>query len=128
MKLNGFDVISRDKYTVEGEEMDFLVEDIPECDVIVTNPPFCLKFEFLEKAYASGKPFAFLLPLATLATKKGRKFFDEYGVIVGVIADRIPFIHNGEDVMVDSVAWYFGNTLENVKGLVSLLYLNVVKK
>ena len=34
-------------------------------DCIITNPPFSLKQEFLQRCYELGKPFALLLPLTT---------------------------------------------------------------
>lgn len=55
----GLTVISRDKYTtteMRTETIDYLdpAVEIPDYDVLITNPPFCLKYEFLKKAYESG--------------------------------------------------------------------------
>lgn len=51
---------------VQGGQ-DFLTwEPAAPWDCIVTNPPYSLKNEFLARAYALGRPFAFLLPLASL--------------------------------------------------------------
>ena len=52
-------------------QMDFLRDTPPHWDVIVTNPPFRKKDQFLERAYALGKPFAFLLPLEPWRGKDG---------------------------------------------------------
>jgi len=60
-------------------------------DVIVTNPPFSLKQQFLERAYALGKPFAFLLPLTTFETQKRQSLFKKYGVEVILFDKRINF-------------------------------------
>lgn len=40
---------------------------------IITNPPFSLKQQFLERCYLLGKPFALLLPLTTFETAKRQK-------------------------------------------------------
>ena len=60
-------------------------------DCIITNPPFSLKGEFLEKAYKSGRPFAFLLPLTTFEGKKRQKLFKKYGLEVILFDKRINF-------------------------------------
>lgn len=62
----GFEVIETDILTGQ----DFLMWPPPECGVIVTNPPFDIKNEFLQRAYMLEKPFAFLLPLQSLENTK----------------------------------------------------------
>jgi hypothetical protein len=59
----GYTVISSDK------EFDFLT-NFKECDVIITNPPFSLKYEFLNRCFVLNKPFALLVPLTILEGKK----------------------------------------------------------
>jgi len=60
-------------------------------DLIVTNPPFSLKGEFLERAYLLGKPFAFLLPLTTFEGLKRQALFRRYGLEVVLFDRRINF-------------------------------------
>jgi len=60
-------------------------------DVIVTNPPYSLKQQFLERAYSLHKPFAFLLPLTTFETKKRQELFKKYGLEVIFFDKRINF-------------------------------------
>jgi len=64
LKENGYNVISTGKLK---DGFDFL-KDKPNFnfDIIITNPPYSLKTQFLKKAYSYEKPFAFLLPLTTL--------------------------------------------------------------
>jgi hypothetical protein len=69
----------------------FLYQPNQRFDVIVTNPPFSLKQEFLEHAYCLGKPFAFLLPLTTLETKKRQDLFKKYGLEVILLDRRVNF-------------------------------------
>lgn len=60
-------------------------------DCIVTNPPYSLKTEFLERCYELGKPFALLMPLTTLETDKRQKLFKKYGIQVILFNKRINF-------------------------------------
>jgi hypothetical protein len=65
---NGYEVISKDLSLGD----DFLKE-INKFDTIITNPPFSLAFEFIQKAKEISNYFAFLLPLSYL---HGKKRFD----------------------------------------------------
>lgn len=82
-------------YKVTGSDaltgQSFFLYEPEKYDVIVTNPPFSLKQEFLEHAYCLGKPFAFLLPLTTFETRKRQDLFKKYGVEVILFDRRINF-------------------------------------
>jgi hypothetical protein len=65
---NGYEVISKDLSLGD----DFLKES-NKFDTIITNPPFSLAFEFIQKAKEISDYFAFLLPLSYL---HGKKRFD----------------------------------------------------
>ena len=52
---------------------DFLLE-LERFDAIITNPPFSLAFEFIQKAKKVSQYFALLLPLSYL---HGKKRFDQ---------------------------------------------------
>jgi len=62
LKLNGNKVIS-----THLKNFDFL-NDKPNFyfDMIITNPPYSLKDDFLEKCYFYKKPFCLLLPITSL--------------------------------------------------------------
>ena len=62
LKQNGYNVISTHK-----DDFDFLT-DTPnfDFDMIITNPPYSSKNEFLKKCYGYNKPFCLLLPLTSL--------------------------------------------------------------
>jgi hypothetical protein len=49
------------------------LKEINKFDTIITNPPFSLAFEFIQKAKEISNYFAFLLPLSYL---HGKKRFD----------------------------------------------------
>ena len=62
LKQNGYKVISTHK-----KNFNFLT-DTPDFDfdIIITNPPYSLKNEFIQKCYDLKKPFALLLPITAL--------------------------------------------------------------
>ena len=61
-------------------------------DMIITNPPYSLKDEFLERCYKLGKPFCLLLPVTALEGKRRGKLFRENGIELLVFDKRINFI------------------------------------
>lgn len=73
-------------------EFDFLT-DIPDFkfDMVITNPPYSLKNQFLEKCYKIGKPFALLLPLTTLEGKFRGNLFRLHGISLLVLDQRLDF-------------------------------------
>lgn len=98
-------------FTVVGDATDDFLLNQRECDAIVTNPPYTLKDEFLERAYIIGKPFAFLLPLTTFDSVKRRSLFAKYGVEVIFLPKRVAFTTPSGKVggAWFAVAWFCGN-------------------
>jgi hypothetical protein len=82
-------------YNVIGSDIldgkDFLKGTPENFDCIITNPPFSIKQEFLQRCYLLKKPFALLLPLTTLETKKRQKLFKEFGIEIILFDHRINF-------------------------------------
>lgn len=71
-------------------------------DCVVTNPPYSLKQEFMERAWNLGKPFALLLPLTTFETRRRQKILAQ-GVEVIFLGKRVNFVTpSGEG----SGAWF----------------------
>ena len=90
----GYKVIATD--ILEGTEFgtrDFITWEPPkeEYNCIVTNPPYSLKQEFLERCYQLQKPFALLVPLTTFETRKRQALFEKHGVQVIFFDVRINF-------------------------------------
>lgn len=54
---NGFRVV----YGHISTGQDFFEVDVPECDYIISNPPYSLKGEVFKRLFAIGKPFAMLI-------------------------------------------------------------------
>ncbi len=76
LKENGFKVISTHK-----DNFDFLRDNADfDFDIIITNPPYSLKDEFLQKCYEYGKPFCLLLPITSLEGIKRGELFRKYGI------------------------------------------------
>ena len=101
LKENGFKVKHTDK-----NEIDFL-KDSPdfEFDVIITNPPYSLKNEFLKKCYEYNKPFVLLLPLTALEGKERGKLYREQGIEVIVLDKRINFMKEKKNVWFNT-SWF----------------------
>lgn len=83
------------KYKVVASDIltqkDFLLWQPEHFDAIVTNPPFSLKQEFLERCYSLKKPFALLLPFTTLEGKKRQALFKQYGISLLIFDKRVNF-------------------------------------
>jgi len=59
---NGYNVIAT--HITNGE--DFFTMEIPDCDYIISNPPYSLKGEVFERLFTIGKPFAMLVGVVGL--------------------------------------------------------------
>ena len=57
LSKNGFNVINGHISTGQ----DFFKVDIPDCDYIISNPPYSLKGDVFKRLYEIGKPFAMLI-------------------------------------------------------------------
>lgn len=49
-----------------GEEYDFFKCEVPNCDYIISNPPYSCKGKVLERLFEIGKPFAMLVGVVGL--------------------------------------------------------------
>ena len=60
-------------------------------DIIITNPPYSQKTEFLKRAYELNKPFGLLMPITTLEGKKRGELYRNYGIQLLIFDKRINF-------------------------------------
>lgn len=51
----------------------------PQWDVMVTNPPFSVKYKWMARTYRLGKPFALILPIDNLGAGAAQRLFEHYG-------------------------------------------------
>ena len=110
LKSNGYEVISSDKfnygYEIVGEQ-DFLTsEDEPKVDNIVTNPPFKLGQEFVEKALkVAKKKVAMLLRIQFVEGQKRQPWlFTTPLKYVYVFGKRLNFNDSGGTTL--CFAWF----------------------
>lgn len=83
-------------------------------DYIITNPPYSLKYKWLERCYELEIPFALLMPVYTLGAKTAQRMFDKHGIEVLFLDKRINFKmpHKGWDGQAQfSTAWFCWNIL-----------------
>lgn len=90
----GYKVVKTDKFpkTTDCIYADFLDCEVPDCDMIIFNPPFGLKTEFLDRAVKTGLPFMFICPLSILETAKRIKLFRENHLSVLNLNNRTNYI------------------------------------
>jgi hypothetical protein len=60
-------------------------------DAIVTNPPYSIKPEWIERCYALGKPFALLVPVETIGTQAAQRLMERYGAELLLLDKRVDF-------------------------------------
>jgi hypothetical protein len=78
-----------------GESHNFLTANFPEKlnkaeSCIITNPPYSLKYKFVERAILHDVPFAFLIPFDL--SKTLIEFFDKYNCQAIVPTRRVDYI------------------------------------
>ena len=86
LERNGFWVLESDI----SEDGDFF-RMIEPGSIIVTNPPYSLKYKWLEHCYYLDSAFALLMPVEMLGTAKGQKLFNRYGIEVIFMSPRVDF-------------------------------------
>lgn len=93
--LNGNFVIETDLLT----GTDFFAAE-KRGDIQITNPPYSLKYEWIEQTYKNDQPFALLMPFETWAAARAQAMFQRYGVNVILINRRVNFYmpHKGWQV------------------------------
>lgn len=65
---NGFNVV----HGHISEGFDFFDVDVPECDYIISNPPYSKKNEVVKRLFDIGKPFAMLMNIQGMFDSKDR--------------------------------------------------------
>jgi hypothetical protein len=105
LKENGYKVISTHK-----NNFNFLTDITDfEFDMIITNPPYSLKDEFIQKCYEYNKPFCLLLPLTSLEGINRGKMFRKYGIDVLLFDKRIDFLEGNSCYF--NTSWFCYNFL-----------------
>lgn len=72
---------------------DFFLTDVPECDYIISNPPYSLKNQVLTRLYAIGKPFAMLINFQGIFDSRERfRLFKENRVEMLWLSPRVNYV------------------------------------
>ena len=105
LKKYGYNVIST------GKKEDFIhYEQKEDFDMIITNPPYSLKDEFIKKCYEWKKPFCLLLPITALEGKTRNKMYKQYGIEILVFNKRINFMKDKKGSWFNT-SWFCHNVL-----------------
>lgn len=73
-------------------QMDFLKDEPDfEFDCIITNPPYSIKDDFIERCYELQKPWAMLMPLSALEGKKRQALYKKHGMELLILPRRVDF-------------------------------------
>ena len=96
LRDNGNEVIL--SHIDEGK--DFFFFDPEDYDIIISNPPFSIADDILERLYSLGKPFMLLLPLKYLQGVRRNRLFIENGFQLLTFDKRIGFYGDQEKTVI----------------------------
>lgn len=85
---NWYETIASDMLT--GQDF-FEWQPDAHWDAIVTNPPYSLKPEWIERCYELGHPWALLMPVETLGAWEDQEQFEARGIEIVLLDKRIDF-------------------------------------
>ena len=77
LEEDGHSTIQTD-YTT-GRDALHWAPDPADYDLIVTNPPWSLKYKFIKRLYELGKPWAMLVPFSTISVPSATNVRDAHG-------------------------------------------------
>lgn len=90
LEAEGFKVIATDLES--GFDFTDAFAQVPDCDMLLTNPPYDIKDKWLQRCFDIGKPFAMLLPITALGEQRRIKMFRENGIQLIMPSERLEFI------------------------------------
>lgn len=73
---------------------DFFEIDVPECDYIISNPPFTRKLDVFDRLYEIGKPFAMVMGLPILNYQEVGRFFLDKELQLLIVDKKVSFDGN----------------------------------
>lgn len=89
LSKHGFQVVYGHIHTGQ----DFFQVAVPECDYIVSNPPYSLKNEVIKRLYEIGKPFAMLINFQGIFDSRERfQMFQEKRVEMLWLNPRVNYV------------------------------------
>jgi len=116
LKQHGYTIIASDLYPKNTDGVDCpainyieLTQTPPNVDLVVYNPPFCIKRKFIEKSCQLGTPFMALVPLSTLETQDGHRIFKQYHLSILSPKKRTNYRKNEKGNAFFHSVWVLGN-------------------
>jgi hypothetical protein len=88
LRQKGYEVFGSDILT--GHDFFFL--DKTDYDCIITNPPYSIKYVWIQECYNRERAFALLLPVETIGAAKAQTLFKQFGIEIIFLSRRINFI------------------------------------
>lgn len=76
---------------IRSDQNFFDYEPAEQWDVLVTNPPYSIKYQWLERCYVLGKPFALLVPVETIGASTAQSLMKQYGFEIMLLDQRVDF-------------------------------------
>lgn len=70
---------------------NFFEIEPPAYDLLITNPPYSIKYQWIERCYELGRPWALLMPVETLGAARAQRLFSAYGVELTFLSRRVNF-------------------------------------
>lgn len=86
----GHTVIGTD--ILQDPEYNFFTWQPPRFDMIITNPPYSIKYKWLERCYQLGRPFALLIPVESIGAAAAQEQYRAYGTEWLMLDKRVDFI------------------------------------
>jgi len=100
--LNIVHILQAKGYQVVWQERDYFEWEPDRWDIQVTNPPFSIKAQWLERAQILEKPFAILLPVSSIGARNVQLQLQDVQLLL--LPRRIDF--TGKKAPWFAVAWY----------------------
>jgi hypothetical protein len=116
LRSHGFEVIG--SHINDG--LDFFKFEPNNYDMIITNPPYSIKDNFLKRAFDLKKPFMFLLPITTLEGLKRGKMFRENRIQLLIPDRRFSFTSKKHGAWFQTSWFTHGLGLKNDLNFISL--------
>lgn len=63
----------------------------PTWDILITNPPYSIKPQWIQRCYDLGKPFALLVPVETIGTGTVQRMMERHGCELLLLDKRVNF-------------------------------------
>ncbi|MCM1221263.1 MAG: sugar-phospahte nucleotidyltransferase [Lachnospiraceae bacterium] len=93
LSAHGFRVV----YSHISTGQDFFSMAVPDCDYIVSNPPYSRKEQVIRRLYEIGRPFAMLLNFQGIFDSKGRfRLFHDNRIEMLWLSPRVNYIGEGK--------------------------------